>query len=136
MTRQLGDYVKVYLSQPIIDYLEEMLADTEKPVATWIRERVFEVLPPDVRKQADALLKNKNPGLSRTERISPGRPPPSPPPPEPSFEDLVEANRDRVLDLEARGYSASQIGSVTKLQFKLIEHILSTKAPPKKGRPT
>lgn len=46
---------------------------------------------------------------------------------------LVEANRDRVRELEARGYLPSQIPSVCKLPQRVVTEILSTKAPPKRG---
>lgn len=56
------------------------------------------------------------------------------PPPPPTFEELVEANRDRVRDLEARGFLPSYIASKTRLPYAVVDAILGTKAPPKKGK--
>lgn len=58
------------------------------------------------------------------------------PPPEPSPEAdaaLIEANRDRVLEFEARGYLPSSIRSITKLPIRIVEQILASKARPKRG---
>lgn len=59
------------------------------------------------------------------------------PPPEPDVEAddarLVEEHRDRVRDLEARGFLPSAIASVTKLPLRVVTAILNTKAPPKRG---
>lgn len=58
------------------------------------------------------------------------------PPPEPSQEDdaaKVEKHRDRVLELASRGYLPSSIRSVTKLPIRIVEQILASKAPPKRG---
>ena len=60
------------------------------------------------------------------------QPPPGPPLSE-QEEALVEANRERVLELESRTYLPSQIASITRLPRKIIDKILSTKAPPKRG---
>lgn len=46
---------------------------------------------------------------------------------------LVEEHRDRVRDLEARGFLPSAIASVTKLPLRVVTAILNTKAPPKRG---
>lgn len=58
-------------------------------------------------------------------------------PPGPSLSEqeaeLVEKHRDRVRDLEARSYLPSQIAAVTRLPMKIIDQILTTKAPPKRG---
>lgn len=50
----------------------------------------------------------------------------------PSFDVLVDCHRDRVLDLEARGYLPNAICSIIRAPYKVVEHILSTKAAPKK----
>lgn len=54
---------------------------------------------------------------------------------QPTFEELVEANRERVLELESRGYTRDYIGSRTKLPWAVIEACLKP-APPKKGKRT
>lgn len=58
-------------------------------------------------------------------------------PPEPNLEAedarLIEEHRDRVRDLEARGFLPSAIASVTKLPLRVVTAILDTKAPPKRG---
>lgn len=51
---------------------------------------------------------------------------------QPSFDDLVDRHRDRTLDLEARGYLPNAICSIIRAPYKVVEHILSTKAAPKK----
>lgn len=59
-------------------------------------------------------------------------------PPAPPAEDLaslVEKHRERVLDLESRSYLPLQISSITKLPIAVVERILTTKAPPKRGTP-
>lgn len=58
--------------------------------------------------------------------------PPGPPLSE-TEADLVETHRDRVRDLEARSYLPSQIAAITRLPMKIIDKILTTKAPPKRG---
>lgn len=66
---------------------------------------------------------------------SPYHRPKPPPPADPVVEiaALVEANRDRVRELEARGFLPSQICAVTKLPATVVTHILTSKAPPKRG---
>lgn len=62
------------------------------------------------------------------------KPKKDPPKPKPSHEELVEANRERVLELDACGYLRGYIASVTRLPYAVIEEILSTKAKPKKSK--
>lgn len=61
--------------------------------------------------------------------------PKAPPEPDLEAEDarLVEAHRDRVRDLDARGFLPSAIASVTKLPLRIVDQILNSKAPPKRG---
>jgi hypothetical protein len=60
------------------------------------------------------------------------KPQPEAPPPKPSSEELVERNRDRVRDLDARGYLPTGIAAVLHIPYAVVETILNTPAPPKK----
>lgn len=59
------------------------------------------------------------------------------PPPEPDLEaetaQLVERHRDRVRELDARGFLPSAIASICKIPNRIVTLILDTKAPPKRG---
>jgi hypothetical protein len=60
------------------------------------------------------------------------KPQPDPPKPKPSFDELVELNRDRVLELDARGYLPTGIAAVLHIPYAVVETILNIPAPPKK----
>lgn len=137
MGRPLGTYVSVYLSQPLFDHLESRAHQHNMGLPVWIREQLIELCPEDVQAAATALLKNgrkPKPAAGETDPARPGRPPDPPPPSQAaSFEELVERHRERVLELEARGFLENQIAGIAKVPFKVVQHILTSKAAPKKG---
>lgn len=59
------------------------------------------------------------------------KPEPPPPKPKPAFDEQVEANRDRVRELEARGYLPAQISAVTRLPYAVVEACLAPAKPKK-----
>lgn len=60
------------------------------------------------------------------------KPTPPPPRPKPNIAELVEKHRERVYELDARGYLPNGIAAVLHLPYAVIEEILSTKAKPRK----
>lgn len=126
---RLGVYMSVYLSQPLYDHLEAVAGRSGEKVPTVIRDCLLEACPEDVREAARKLHAKKRPDKMTS------KPQPDPPPPKPTFEQLVEKHRDRVIEFSARAYLPSQIASVTKLPNDVIQHILNTPSLPKKGTP-
>lgn len=122
---QVGTYVSVYLSAPLYTALEERCAAENVSMLTWIRQRVLEACP--IEEQPEPKPVRKSRAKDRTPK-----PPPPPPPPAPTEDDLVEKHRQRVLDLEARGYLPTAICAQTHLPYRLVDKILTTKAPPKR----
>lgn len=72
-------------------------------------------------------MSQRAPYHRRTDQTPPG------PPLSEKDEALVEANRERVRELESRGYLPLQIASTTRLPHRVVNQILTTKAPPKRG---
>lgn len=118
-SRQLGTYVSVYLSQPVYDFVAEQCAEAGASLPVWIRERVIEACPPEIRAQSETLAKKVTP--MPTESV------------DPETEALIEKHRERVRDLEARGFLPTAICAVTHLPYKVVKQILTTKAPPKRS---
>ncbi len=63
------------------------------------------------------------------------KPQAAPPPPKPGFDALVELHRDRILEMESRSYLPNQIAAVIRAPYKVVEHILTHKATPKRRTP-
>lgn len=116
-SRQLGTYVSVYLSQPVYDFIAEQCEEAGASIPVWIRERVIEACPPEIRAQVQAL----------------SRKPPTMPPEtiDSTTASLVEKHRDRVLELESRGYLPTSICAVTHLPLRVVNQILASKATPR-----
>lgn len=131
--RSTGAYITVYFSDPVLNHLQELLAEAKTPIATYVRELVIETCPKDVQEQAAALAREASRKAEQYARKPQFETRPTKPPP-PSFDDLVEANRDRVRDLEANGNSANAIAAILKLPYRVVQEILTTPAKPKKGR--
>lgn len=128
--RPMGSYVSVYLDAPLADYVEKAAKADGETAPTWIRNLVLDHVPEDVAAEARALLKydrvNAKPGRPRKVEAQPAAGS------QESVSALAEIHRERVLELESRGYLRMQIASTLKVSHALIDHILSTKATPKK----
>lgn len=62
------------------------------------------------------------------------KPPPDPPKIKPTDEFLIEFHRDKVRELDARGYLPNAIAAITHAPYCIVEAILSTPAKPKKRK--
>ena len=146
-----GKNIGLYLPGEVYGYIADDARARGVPVTTWVRDAVLAACPADVRpKQAGAKLpakrcrpapkarqQAKKPARKAAPQKQPGDKP-APPgggkqEPEP-FAALVERHRDRVLDLEARGHLPNAICSITRLEYKVVAQILSTRAIRKQTR--
>ncbi len=147
-----GKNVGLYLSGEVYGYIADDARARGIPVTTWVRDVVLAACPADVRPEQAAAkrrTKRRRPApkarqqatkpareaATRKEsqdkpaRTGAGKQEPV------SFEALVERHRDRVLDLEARGHLPNAICSITRLEYRVVQHILTTRKKPAKGRP-
>lgn len=113
--RQLGTYVSVYMPPPVYDFIAEQCEAAGASIPVWIRERVIEACPPEIRAQVQAIARKVQPM-----------------PASDADAEIIEKHRARVLELEARGYLPTSICSVTRLPLRIVNQILTTKAQPKK----
>lgn len=151
MTRS-GKNIGLYLPGEVYGYIADDARVRGIPVTTWVRDAVLAACPADVRpEQAGAKLpaKRRRPAQkARQQAKKPARKaaPQKQPRDKPalpgdgkqepvSFDALVERNRDRVLDLDARGHLPNAICSITRLEYRVVRHILTTRKKPAKGRP-
>lgn len=126
-----GVYLTIYISGPLLGHLEEEATKEDMKVPGWIRERLLDMAPPHIQILARAA---SVPRSNAPTTVSKPKPEP-PPPPKPSFDQMVEANRQKVLDLDAKAYTPNAIGAVLRLPYRVVSEILYTKAKPKKGAP-
>jgi len=150
MTRN-GKNIGLYLSEELYGCLAREARARGIPVTTWVRNVVLAACPPGVRaEQAEARrpAKLRRPaqsakqpatkpdGQAEPQKKTPDKPArPGAGKQEPvSFAALVERHRDRVLDLEARGHLPNAICSITRLEYKVVAQILSTRAMRKETR--
>jgi hypothetical protein len=154
-----GKNIGLYLSEEIYGHIARDARARGIPVTTWVRNVVLAALPPDLRPEqavAKRQTKRRRPGkaarqpvnqlgvgsAANPDRQAVMRTAPKDTPAqslagkqEPgSFAALVERHRDRVLDLEARGHLPNAICSITRLEYRVIAQILSTKATRKEPR--
>lgn len=134
MTRQIGHSINIYLSLPLGAWVEQQALAAQQTVPGWVRDRLLELAPPDIHAAARAQLRGNEHKPFR-EAVKPGRPAKEKPvtrDTEAEFLEMVEAHRDRVLDLDAKAYTENQIAGIAKVPFKVVQHILTTKAQPKR----
>lgn len=129
-----GAYITVYLVGPLLSHVEEQSQMEGVTAPSWIKDRLMDAAPPAVREQA-LLIASPRPSRAKS-TVSKPEPAP-PPPPKPDFDTMVEQNRQRVLDLYAKGYSANSISAVLKVPYRVVDECIYTytKAKPKKGEP-
>jgi hypothetical protein len=147
-----GKNVGLYLSEEIYGYIARDARGRGIPVTTWVRNVVLAACPPDVRpeqiganrptKRRSPEPKAKQPATKPDRQTAPPKLPQDKPArpgagkQEPvSFAALVERHRDRVLDLDARGHLPNAICSITRLEYRVVQHILTTRKIPTKGAP-
>ena len=150
--RKSGKNVGLYLSEEIYGCIARDARARGIPVTTWVRNVVLAACPPDARtqqarakrpaKRCRPVPKARQPAKKPDRQVEPRRAHENPPArpgaakqePVP-FAALVERHRDRVLDLEARGHLPNAICSITRLEYKVVQHILATRKKPAKDRP-
>jgi hypothetical protein len=147
-----GKNVGLYLSEEIYGYIAQDATARGIPVTTWVRNVVLAACPSDVRpEQAEARrpAKLRRPaqsakqpatkpdGQAEPQKKTPDKPArPGAGKQEPvSFAALVERHRDRVLDLDSRGHLPNAICSITRLEYRVVQHILTTRKKPAKVKP-
>jgi hypothetical protein len=147
-----GKNIGLYLSEEIYGYIARDARARGIPVTTWVRNVVLAACPPDARAElAEVQLpakrrrpapKAKKPAAKLDGQAEPKKKTPDTPvrpgavKQEPvSFAELVERHRDRVLDLDARGHLPNAICSITRLEYRVVQHILTTRKKPTKGEP-
>jgi hypothetical protein len=125
-----GEIIQLYMSAPINDWIEEQARIAGTTVNAWIKGLIIAHAPAAVQKAAEKAAR----GAGRQPVPVHSKPVQEPPKaaPGPSFDDQVEANREKVLDLDARGYLENSIAAITKLPFKVVQQILTSKPTPKK----
>jgi hypothetical protein len=140
-----GKNIGLYLPGEVYGYIAEDARVRGIPVTTWVRNAVLAACPPGARAElaeAQRPAKRRGPApKAKQPATKPGRQaaPPKVPQDMPaqsragkqepvSFAALVERHRDRVLDLEARGHLPNAICSITRLEYKVVAQILSTRA--------
>ena len=151
MTRN-GKNIGLYLSEEIYGHIARDARARGIPVTTWVRNVVLAACQPDLRPdQAVAKLPAKRRGPApqakkpaakpagkaaprKAHDNAPARPGAGKQEPV-SFAALAERHRDRVLDLDARGHLPNAICSITRLEYRVVQHIISTRKKPAKGRP-
>lgn len=147
-----GKNVGLYLSVEIYGYIARDARARGIPVTTWVRNAVLAACPPKARtehagskrpaKRRGPARKAKQPATKPGRQAAPPKVPQDMPAQsragkqEPdSFATLVDRHRDRVLDLEARGHLPNAICSITRLEYRVVQHILATRKKPAKGKP-
>jgi len=126
-----GTYLTIYLAGPLLGHIEEQAELEGMGLPGWIRERLIDICPPYVQA---ATRRATRPQKDRT-MSSEKKPKKEDPPAAPTFDELVEKNRQKVLDLDAKGYSSSAIGGVLRIPYRVVAECLYTKVKPKKGDP-
>jgi hypothetical protein len=146
--RATGEYFSVYLASPIYLHIEQQARLEGIGVATWIRNAVLVACPPEIRISAGQFARGRKP------RPTPGpaeqtAAPECPADPAPakrqsaaaaktaaqaSFDALVERSRADVLALTAKGYRDNAIAAITRLPYRVVQHITATEAAAQKRR--
>jgi hypothetical protein len=146
-----GKNIGLYLPGEVYGYIADDARARGVPVTTWVRNAVLAACSAVVRAElTEAKLPAKRRGPRPKAKQSATKPDRQAAPrkvrqdtpaqsragkqePEP-FAALVERHRDRVLDLEARGHLPNAICSITRLEYKVVAQILSTRAIRKQTR--
>lgn len=121
MTREnpkAGMYISVYLPARLYDELRERAAASGTSIPAQIKNTLMRTI---LGEEQSSVTESK--------------PKPAAKQPPPSFDELVKKYRDRVRDLEAKAYTENAIAAVLHIPYRVVQEILSTPAPPKKGGP-
>ena len=143
MTRN-GKNIGLYLSGEVYGHIARDARACGVPVTTWVRNAVLAACPPELSAEQGRVkrrVKRRGPAQKqihtappRVRQDKPARPGTGKQAPV-RFAALVERHRDRVLDLDARGHLPNAICSITRLEYKVVRHILTTRKKPRKGEP-
>lgn len=150
-------YVTVGMPARVHEWVAKQAREADVTIPAWIRERMIADAPLEVRQKAklrqwkkqhthvattpepvaEALAETSQPLQDkpkprRRAYVMRKGPKPDPKPVPPTEAELIERHRDRVLELEARGYLPNQIAATTRLPYAVVHSILTTKAAPKR----
>jgi hypothetical protein len=139
-----GKNIGLYLSKALYRYIAQDASVRGIPVTTWVRDVVVAACPPDVRQEPGVASETTNvqsragkaSGRHAARPAEPRKPAQTKSPRtaiqqgDQSFDEMVVRHRDRVLELEARGYLSNAICAITHLPYQVVRHILTTRARP------
>jgi hypothetical protein len=118
-----GEYVPVYLSRPILAHVRSIADKRGMSIAGFIRKLILETCPDDVREAAELAGRFRH----QTRKPSPGRPSTRS-----QDTDLVadlqateRADKQKVLELAAKGYGDNAIAAIAKLPYRLVQAIVA-----------
>lgn len=129
-----GVYLSIYLSVPLLEHIEREARLEDQGIPGWIRDRIIDLCPPHIQAAARAAIQPRPKGRKGDKENSKPAPPP-PPPPKLSLEELVEKHREKILELDAKGYLPNSIGAVLRVPYRVVSEVLYRRVPPKKGMP-
>lgn len=151
-----GEYVSVYLAQPIYLHIEREARREGIGIATWIRNTILNSCPEEIRISAGEFGRGRRPpaqpaALAANAAPQASRRPTEPPQPpsmtrqqraeakardakQAAFDGLVERSRKDVLALAAKGYRDNAIAAIAHLPYRVVQHITATEAATQKRR--
>lgn len=146
--RASGEYVSVYLPLPLYLHVQREAARAGLGIGTWIRNAVLDCCPPEIRISSGKIGRGRKaaaPTQTPAKTTAPERAAEAPPPRRQSaaaakaaaqtaFDALVERSRMDVLALAAKGYRDNAIAAVTRLPYRVVQHITATEAASHKRR--
>jgi hypothetical protein len=142
--KNTGKNIGLYLSAKVYERIARDAGARGVTVTAWVRNAVIAACPPEARAErggAKRLRRRRRPA-SKVMQLASSKPPEDAAAQSragkqepPSLAALAEHHRDRVLDLDARGHLPNAICSITRLEYKVVRHILTTRKKPRKGEP-
>lgn len=151
-----GEYISLYLVQPIYVYVEQQARREGIGIATWVRNVLLDACPEEIRIAAREFGRGRRPpaqpaALAASAAPQASRRPTEPPQPpsmtrqqraeakardakQAAFDGLVERSRRDVLALAAKGYRDNAIAAIAHLPYRVVQHITATEAATQKRR--
>jgi len=123
-TRQLGEYVSVYLSQPLHEYATQKALESGTGMGALLRDTFLEAAPDGVKAAHNATRRSGGRLLATTPNVAPD---------EAGFEEMVADHRERILELAGRGFKQNAICAVLHVPYKVVQQVLTTKKKTAKG---